>query len=121
MLVVETEGEIIGEISVRGGQRAANRHVVGLGIDVRKEWRDQGLGTALMRRAMEWARATGIVRRIELEVFVHNTRALHVYEKLGFKVEGRKEQAYYRDGQYIDAFMMALLLNPGGDRSTEQR
>lgn len=44
---------------------------------------------------IEWARGTGIIRRMELEVFTHNERAIHVYEKLGFLVEGTKEQAFF--------------------------
>ncbi|MDQ3929987.1 MAG: GNAT family N-acetyltransferase [Chloroflexota bacterium] len=108
-MVAEANGQIIGLLDCSGGKRKANRHSTYLGISIRKEWRGQGVGTALMVAAIEWARGTGIITRMELEVFAHNARAIHVYEKCGFQVEGTRRKAFYRDGQYIDSITMALL------------
>lgn len=110
-LVAESEGEIIGILNCRGGRRSANRHSASLGISIMKRWRNHGVGSALMQRMVEWARGTGIVTRLELDVFADNARAIHVYEKIGFKLEGRKVRAYYKDGKYVDALFMALLLD----------
>ena len=40
--------------------------------------------------------AFGILQlhRVELNVYDINERAVHVYEKVGFKVEGRQRDAY---------------------------
>ncbi|HYO50818.1 MAG TPA: GNAT family protein [Chloroflexia bacterium] len=108
-MVAEADGQVIGLLGCTGGKRQANRHSTYLGMSIRKEWREQGIGTALMQAAIEWARSTGIVTRIELEVFAHNARAMHVYEKCGFQAEGIRRRAFYRDGQYIDSIIMALL------------
>lgn len=108
-MVAEANGQIIGLLDCSGGKRKANRHSTSLGMSIRKEWREQGVGTALMQAAIEWARGTGIVTRIELEVFAHNARAIHVYEKCGFQAEGIRRKAFFRDGQYIDSIIMALL------------
>ena len=78
-------------------------------MSVARPWRGQGIGTLLMARAVDWARASGVVRRIELKVFVRNVRAIHLYEKFGFVVEGRHRQAVYRYGEYVDLLTMALL------------
>jgi putative acetyltransferase len=81
-----------------------------LGISVRKDWCDRGVGTALLRAAIDHARAGGVVKRIELAVFAQNARAIHVYEKLGFRHEGRRRNAVLKNGRYLDDLIMALLL-----------
>lgn len=81
-----------------------------LSISVAREWRGRGVGKKLMARAIEWARGTGIVTRIELRVFVRNEVARHLYESFGFEVEGCCRRAIYRDGVYFDNLVMALLL-----------
>jgi putative acetyltransferase len=108
-LVAEVEGQIVGLLNCRGGKRRAERHAATLGISVAREWRNQGVGSKLMARAIEWARSTGIVTRIELHVFTRNVAAIHLYEKYGFEVEGRLRRAAYRDGEYQDNLVMALI------------
>jgi putative acetyltransferase len=79
-------------------------------VSVGAEWRNRGGGNALMTQAIAWARSTGVVRRMELVVFARNSAAIHLYEKFGFVVEGRWRQTVYRNGEYLDDLMMALLL-----------
>jgi len=110
MLVAEVGGRIVGQLGCKGGNRKATRHAVTLGMSVRRGWRNQGIGSALMARAIEWARSTGVVTRIELNVFARNEMAIHLYEKFGFQVEGRRRRAVYHDGEYLDDYIMALLL-----------
>jgi putative acetyltransferase len=110
-LVAECAGEIVGTLSCSGGTRQATRHVASLGISVARPWRNRGIGRTLMARAIEWARGTGIVKRIELDVFARNEVAIHLYERFGFAVEGRRRQAVCRDGEYLDDLVMALLLD----------
>jgi RimJ/RimL family protein N-acetyltransferase len=109
-LVAELDGEIIGEINLEGGQRQATRHAAVLGMSVGREWRNQGMGAALLETAIDWARGTGIITRIELNVYARNRAAIHLYRKFGFEVEGRRRQAIYRNGEYLDDLVMALLL-----------
>lgn len=111
-LVAEAGSEIIGSILLRGGERKAVRHTALLGISVAKGWRGAGVGNGLMKAAIEWAKASGVLERIELNVFTQNAPAIHLYEKYGFVVEGRRRKALYRDGRYHDNFIMALLLEP---------
>jgi RimJ/RimL family protein N-acetyltransferase len=110
LLVAEAGGKIVGVLDCEGGQRNAVRHVVKLGVSVRQEWRDRGIGRALMEAAVAWARETGIVKRIELHVTVCNPRAIHLYEKLGFEKEGKIQGGLLKNGQYLDLWLMALLV-----------
>ena len=38
-----------------------------------------------------------------------NPRAIRSYEKVGFIHEGRKRQAMYKHGKYIDILIMSVL------------
>ena len=49
------------------------------------------------------------LHRIELAAYGHNHRALRVYEKVGFVVEGVRREAALRDGEWADEVLMAIL------------
>jgi len=109
-LIAEAEGQIIGILTLSGAKRRNVRHSAVLGIAVASEWRGQGIGRRLMAHAIDWARQSGILTRIELHVFARNEIAIALYESLGFKVEGRRRRAVIRDGESIDDLVMSLLL-----------
>jgi L-phenylalanine/L-methionine N-acetyltransferase len=109
-LVAQAGDRIIGFLNCKGGNRKATCHVALLSISIDQAWRNQGVGSRLMAHAIEWARDTEIVNRIELLVFARNEMAIHLYQKFGFVVEGRQRRAIFRNGEYLDDLMMALLL-----------
>jgi RimJ/RimL family protein N-acetyltransferase len=49
------------------------------------------------------------LQRIELEVYADNARAVHVYEKVGFRLEGTRRHAVFKRGRYHDMHVMGLL------------
>jgi RimJ/RimL family protein N-acetyltransferase len=109
-LVAEVGDHIIGQLTLEGLKRRNVRHAAVLGITVARESRGQGVGRRLIERAIEMARASGIITRIELHVFARNKGAIHLYETCGFKLEGKRRRAVLRDGEYLDDLVMALLL-----------
>ena len=68
--------------------------------------RGQGIGRRLLEEAVGWARVSGILK-LELHVFPWNEPALGLYEAFGFEREGYRKQHYERDGEYVDAILMA--------------
>lgn len=109
-IVAEAQGEIIGTANCRpAGSRAGFQHTLTLGITVRKDWRNRGVGTAMMQRLIQFARENPTVKRLELMVFHNNPRAIHVYEKLGFQHEGARRQAFYKEGQFLDLVFMGMV------------
>jgi putative acetyltransferase len=87
-------------------------HVGSIGLMVGDEFQGRGLGTALLRHALEFADNWLNLSRIELEVDADNDRAIHIYEKLGFVKEGRMRKLIFRAGAYVDAYFMARV-KPG--------
>lgn len=69
----------------------------------------QGLGTAATQRIVDFGFDDVGLHRIELEVYAFNERARHVYEALGFAVEGIKRDALWQDGDFHDAIVMSIL------------
>ncbi|MCA9903029.1 MAG: GNAT family N-acetyltransferase [Anaerolineae bacterium] len=111
MLVAEIDGEIVGHCVCAGRQAlGALRHTAGLGIDVHMNHRGLGIGRALMQAMIAWARENPVIHRVELEVFTHNVRAIHLYLSLGFVVEGLQRQVYFKYGRFVDVYVMALLV-----------
>jgi RimJ/RimL family protein N-acetyltransferase len=111
ILLVAVAGEqVIGVMNITGGRRKAMRHAGKLGISVHKDWRGRGIGTRMLQHALDWARNTGILTRVQLEVYARNIDAVKLYERFGFKIEGRHPRAFYQHGQYLDEISMGLLL-----------
>lgn len=85
------------------------RHVANLGMGVADDLAGRGIGTALLEALLDAADKWLDIRRIELDVFVDNERAIRLYERYGFEREGVKRAAAYRDGRYFDTIGMARL------------
>ena len=101
-------GAVVGWCDIRRSPFEGFRHVGTLGVGLLPEWREQGLGRRLIKETIDAARANGVTR-VELETFASNSRAIHVFEGLGFKTEGVKRRARVLDGQEDDLVCMALL------------
>ncbi|HPZ00044.1 MAG TPA: ribosomal protein S18-alanine N-acetyltransferase [Clostridiales bacterium] len=74
-------------------------------VAVTAAFRRQGVGTALVKRAAEEAKANG-ASFLSLEVRRSNQAAIRLYEDLGFDLEGVRKK-FYRDPQE-DAFLYTL-------------
>jgi RimJ/RimL family protein N-acetyltransferase len=81
---------------------------LGIGIGD-ADYRGKGYGTEAMRLALNYAFYELNLYRVSLSVFSYNPRAIHVYEKVGFKHEGRLRSAMFRDGQRHDILLMGVL------------
>jgi enamine deaminase RidA (YjgF/YER057c/UK114 family)/ribosomal protein S18 acetylase RimI-like enzyme len=114
---------VVGWADVFPHWASALAHCGTLGMGVHPDYRGQGLGRRLLAACIEKCQTKGITR-IGLEARADNTRALRLYEQMGFQREAVKARAMRFDGVYFDAVQMALLLDepPGAERRvTRQR
>jgi len=81
---------------------------VGLGIGDRENW-GRGYGTDAMKIILRFAFTEINLRRVTLNVFEYNPRAIRSYEKTGFQHEGRLRGALLRDGRRWDMLYMGIL------------
>jgi ribosomal protein S18 acetylase RimI-like enzyme len=59
-----------------------------------KEFTGQGIGTRLFEEMQKWA-VMQKIHRIDLTVMKHNERAIALYKKMVFEIEGTKEQGAF--------------------------
>lgn len=77
--------------------------------------RGRGRGTDALRLLLRFGFGDLNLHRIYLHVFASNTRARHVYEKLGFRVDGQLRDAAFVDGRYVDIVVMSMLQTDHAD------
>lgn len=107
--VVEDDNELVGYIACKRSPLQRIKHIGYIVVGIRQDYGNQGIGTKLFEAVDQWANSAGLTR-IELTVMAHNTRAVHLYEKMGYKIEGKKERSIMIDDMYIDEYYMAKLI-----------
>ena len=104
--------KIAGIVNITADQRKRVRHIGDLFIVIGKRYWNNGLGSLLLEEAIEWAQASGVLRRLQLTVQTRNQAAIHLYQKHGFIIEGRQERgAYIEEGEFIDVYLMGKLID----------
>ena len=109
-LVACAGGEVVGNLGLETfPTRPRRRHVGSVGMSVRDDWQGKGVGTALMRAALDLADNWLNLTRIELQVYTDNAAGIALYEKFEFEIEGTHRRYAFRNGAYVDAYTMARL------------
>ena len=112
-LVAEIEGDLVGVLYCRASTSRRMAHVCAFAMSVRRQWWGQGVGTSLVQCLVDWARAHPEIRKVTMRALVSNARALALYRKFGFFVEGRFAEAIKAgDGTFVDDFEMGLFVKP---------
>ncbi len=110
MLLASIDGEVAGVATLVRLRPPRVRHVAQLGLSVREKYWGMGLGRTLSEELLLDARQLGLTR-IELRVRHDNTRAISLYEALGFQLEGTLRGAFIVDGIEHDDQIMGLRLH----------
>ena len=109
-LVAVRAGVIVGSAGLHPVDRVRRRHVAMLGISVALPAQGQGVGTTLMQALCDYADGWAGIQRIELNVFSNNARAIALYQRFGFRLEGTHIGYAMRHGVYADSLSMARLI-----------
>jgi ribosomal protein S18 acetylase RimI-like enzyme len=106
--VALSAGEVVGWCDVMPMGRPTQAHRGVFGVGLLPQFRGQGIGTRLTKKALAAARAFGL-HRVELTVREHNTGAIELYKKQGFEIEGVQRDAVLVDGVYENVVCMAAV------------
>lgn len=101
------DARAVGCIGLHGIDWIARSAEVGLGI-LRPDERGAGVGEASLRLVLDHAFRAMNLQRVWLHVLDDNPAA-RLYERLGFRHEGRARRAHYKRGAWRDGLMMGLL------------
>ncbi|WP_375750445.1 GNAT family N-acetyltransferase [Vibrio sp. HN007] len=103
------DSEIVGNLGFNVCANPRRRHVGSFGMGVKDNVAGQGVGSALLKTAVDLADNWLNLKRLELTVYVDNERAINLYKKFGFEIEGQSAAYAFRNGEYVDVYHMARI------------
>jgi RimJ/RimL family protein N-acetyltransferase len=109
-LVAMLDNKIVGTLHFGAGNRARVRHSGELGMSVLQRYWGQGIGALLLESLISWAKGTNIIKKINLRVRSDNERAVQLYKRKGFALEGTLSNELFINGRYYDLYAMGLNL-----------
>jgi RimJ/RimL family protein N-acetyltransferase len=108
ILAVELDGKHIGGCGLEHIDSRNGSAELGLFIGLQELW-EQGLGLDVLRTLLRFGFNQLNLHRVYLRVFAKNQRAIHLYEKAGFRHEGCWRESEFRHGGYHDTLWMSIL------------
>lgn len=105
--MAEDEGELVGHAQLaldwRNGNATLSR------VAIAPAARGRRLAAPMLEQVIEQAFVSPLVERLELNVYSFNAPALHIYERLGFTVEGVRRSSARVGPERWDTVIMAQL------------
>lgn len=109
MFLCEIDNNIAGICSIEGINKIRIKHRVELAITVLKKYWGNKIGEKLIDYAIDYCKLNSI-KKIELTVRIDNERALKLYKKFNFEIEGEIKNFIFLNGNYYNCYFMGLLL-----------
>ena len=110
VLVADVDGRLGGFLGSTAGAQRRSRCTASLVLGVLERFQGRGIGSALLEAHEEWARAKHL-HRLELTVMTHNERALRLYRRHGFVIEGTRADALQVDGAFVSEHYMGKIID----------
>jgi len=108
-LVAFYKNKIVGHAQIYKLPHPRRKDTGDLIIYLHQDFHNVGLGTAMLTKLIEFGKKKGL-HRIGLHVIADNKSAIHLYKRLGFKIEGAMKDSYFgEDGKYHDELVMGLI------------
>lgn len=108
VICLRADDRPIGIVGLQSVDQVNGKAELGVAIGEPELW-DQGYGSEASQVILDFGFGELRLHRIYLHVFAANGRAMRLYEKLGFRLEGTGRQAVYRHGARHDVQLMGLL------------
>jgi RimJ/RimL family protein N-acetyltransferase len=120
-IIAEIDGIIVGTLGFAGGEKSKIRHRGEFGVSVLKEYWGLGIGKKLVETLIEWAKSSGVIKKINLIVRSDDTRAIELYKQLGFCQEGLISREHFIGGRFYDSLFMGLQLDEQGKKPKDEQ
>lgn len=102
--------KIVGGLGIFGSDPGTFTRFTGmLGISIQKAYQGTGLGTAMMKYAMDKCKESGL-HRLELSVRTYNPEGIALYEKVGFRRIGTLTEIAFIDGKFVSEYLYEKIL-----------
>lgn len=112
MVMCIVDGKVAGNCEITFSKNIKTRHRASIAIALISEFWNQGIGTKMLQEMIRLAGEREYVTQIELDVVEGNSRARHLYEKMGFRITGVRPNAIrLKDGTFLNEYMMVKEIN----------
>lgn len=101
--------KVVGNIALSVETNPRRKHTGHFVIAVSEEFQGQGIGKALLNTILDLADDWLNLKRVELMVYTDNQKAIHLYQKFGFHIEGEHQAFAFRHGEFVNAYTMARI------------
>jgi L-phenylalanine/L-methionine N-acetyltransferase len=109
LVAVNDDERIVGMLGLHVEQSPRRARCAHFGMAVHDDYQGLGIGSALMQAMLDLTDNWLALSRVELTVYTDNARAIHLYQKFGFQIEGTAQRYALRSGVEVDAYYMARL------------
>lgn len=108
VILAEEGSTLVGLLTAVGGEVRRLRHSATLALGVAQSHWGQGVATRMLEHVVAWSASAGL-HRLELTVHTTNLRAVAVYLRAGFQLEGVRRSSLIVGGRYVDEYLMSRL------------
>lgn len=109
MLIAKIDDEIVSQLFLDRSSKSRLAHIGDIGISVSQKHWGKSIGKHMMLTAIDWAKSNNITK-LQLQVRADNDRAVQLYQKLGFSIEGKITRATRVNDIYFDDYIMGMQL-----------
>lgn len=88
LIACNSNDEIIGSINIIQKDTIKLSSVSELDLNISKNYRNYGVGTKLLALALDRLKSKPNIKIVNLQVIKENERAIHLYKKFDFKING---------------------------------
>lgn len=108
VFVAELNEKVVGAVRLEIGEGRAS-HIGVVTVVVHDKCQGQSIGKILLMTVIDLADNWLNLVRLETETAPDNERALHLFQRFDFEIEGRKRCSAFRGGSYIDSYMLGRI------------
>lgn len=80
-----------------------------VGWDIFAEYRGKGYGKKLVKAGVDFAFNLLNLHRLDAQILITNEISLKCAKAAGFQIDGRQNKAIFKNGKYIDNFILGIL------------
>ncbi|MGX7072785.1 GNAT family N-acetyltransferase [Helcococcus kunzii] len=109
-IILRCENEVVGYCQLRRDKEKRRNHKATISIAIDSNFHNKGCGNILLKNIISIAKNQLSLRKISLTVLENNVKAIALYKKNGFKIEGLLLNDTIVDGELKNVYIMGLLL-----------
>ncbi|AFM00521.1 acetyltransferase, ribosomal protein N-acetylase [Desulfitobacterium dehalogenans ATCC 51507] len=111
MLLALVDNKVIGCLSFVNGARARTQHTGEFGLSVLKDYWGQGIGSAMLKELIRWAKDSNTIKKLNLRVRSDHAKAIELYKRFGFVQEGMITRELMISEKFYDFCCMGLCID----------